>query len=155
MFMYKLIFKFFRCFTHRFCSTSIISADYHDYDGCVYNISVDGDETYIADGFVVHNCRSTIVPKVDPRYNLLSEVTGDRPSVGASGAKSVSAKSTYGGWLKKQPASFQDEVLGPTRAKLFRQGGLSIGKFVNFDGETYSLEQLRALNPLAFEKANL
>lgn len=101
------------------------------------------------------NCRSTIVPKVDPRYNLLSDVTGDRPSVGADGPKTVSAKSTYGGWLKKQPASFQDEVLGPARAKLFRQGGLSIGKFVNFDGDTYTLDQLRELNPLAFEKANL
>jgi SPP1 gp7 family putative phage head morphogenesis protein len=101
------------------------------------------------------SCRSTIVPKVDPRYDLLSDVTGDRPSIGADGVEQVNAQSTYGGWLRKQPAIFQNEVLGPARAKLFRQGGLSVSKFVNFDGKTYTLDELRALNPLAFEKANL
>lgn len=101
------------------------------------------------------SCRSTIVPKVKDKYNLLSEVKGTRPSVGSEGAKKVSAQSTYGGWLRKQPASFQNEVLGPARAKLFRQGGMNVDKFVNFDGKTYTLDELRALNPLAFEKANL
>lgn len=101
------------------------------------------------------SCRSTIIPKVKPEYDLLSDLEGKRPSVGASGAKQVGAKTTYGGWLRKQPASFQDEALGPARAKLFRQGGLSIGKFVNFDGREYTLDELRALHPLAFDKANL
>ena len=147
--------KLFAVLFHRFSSTTIKRVDYHDYDGYVYNLSVDGDETYIADGFVVHNCRSTIVPKVDPRYDLLSAVKGDRPSVGASGAKEVSAQVTYGGWLKRQPASFQDEVLGDARAKLFRNGGLAIGKFTNFDGRTYTLAELKRLYPVAFDKANL
>lgn len=101
------------------------------------------------------SCRSTIVPKVDPRYNLLSKVDATRPSIGAEGVEQVNAQTTYGGWLRKQPASFQDKVLGPARAKLFRQGGLSVSKFVNYDGDTYTLDQLRALNPLAFERANL
>lgn len=101
------------------------------------------------------SCRSTIVPKVKDKYNLLSEVKGTRPSVGDDGAKKVSAQSTYGGWLRKQPAKFQNEILGPNRAKLFRQGGMNVDKFVNFDGRTYTLDELRALNPLAFEKANL
>ncbi|MFW0776347.1 MAG: minor capsid protein [Rickettsiales bacterium] len=101
------------------------------------------------------SCRSTIIPKVDPRYDLLSEVKGERPSLGAEGPELVSGQSTYGGWLRKQPASFQNEVLGSDRAKLFRQGGLSIAKFTNFDGRTYTLDELRALHPLAFEKANL
>ena len=101
------------------------------------------------------SCRSTIVPKVDPRYDLLSAVKGDRPSVGASGAKEVSAQVTYGGWLKRQPPSFQNEVLGDARAKLFRNGGLAIGKFTNFDGRTYTLAELKRLYPVAFDKANL
>ena len=101
------------------------------------------------------SCRSTIVPKVKKKFDLLSDVQGDRPSVGPDGAKTVSGQSTYGGWLRKQPASFQNEALGPARAKLFRQGGLNIEKFVNFDGRTYTLDELRGLNPLAFERANL
>jgi SPP1 gp7 family putative phage head morphogenesis protein len=101
------------------------------------------------------NCRSTTIPRVSKEYDKLSEIKGDRPAIGADGRGTVSGQSTYGGWLRKQPAGFQDEVLGPTRAKLFRQGGLSVSKFVNFDGKTYTLDELRALNPLAFEKANL
>jgi hypothetical protein len=58
---------------------------------------------------------------------------------------------TYGGWLKKQPASVQDEVLGIERAKLFRSGKLSIGKFTDDTGKVYTLDQLKKLEPLAFE----
>ena len=28
----------------------------------LYNIAVEGDESYIADGIVVHNCRSVLIP---------------------------------------------------------------------------------------------
>ncbi len=101
------------------------------------------------------SCRSVIIPKVKKEFDLLSSIKGERPAIGADGAEQVSGQSTYGGWLRKQPASFQDEVLGPDRAKLFRQGGLSIAKFTNFDGRTYTLDELRALHPLAFERANL
>lgn len=100
-------------------------------------------------------CRSTLIPKVKSRYNLLRDVDGDRPSVGPDGPKQVSAKTTYSGWLRKQSAAFQDEVLGPTRGKLFRQGGLSLTHFVDERGEAYSLERLQSLRPLEFEKANL
>lgn len=101
------------------------------------------------------SCRSTIIPKVKPEYDLFSNVTGVRPSVGAGGARQVGAKTTYGGWLRGQPVSFQNEVLGVARAKLFRNGGLTVDKFVDDSGRTYTLAELRALNPLAFEKANL
>lgn len=100
-------------------------------------------------------CRSTIIPKVKRQFDLLAEVEGVRPSVGASGAQEVGAKTAYGGWLKSQPASFQNEVLGETRAKLFRLGELKIDQFIDNSGRTYTLAQLRALNPLAFERAGL
>jgi SPP1 gp7 family putative phage head morphogenesis protein len=96
-------------------------------------------------------CRSTIIPKVKPEYDLLSEVEGIRPS--SSGE--VGAKTTYGGWLRKQTKSFQEEVLGEARAKLFRDGGLKIDAFVDDSGRVYTLQQLRALNPLAFEQAGI
>lgn len=43
----------------------------------------------------------------------------------------VPAKTTYQQWLKRQPASFQDDVLGITKGRLFRQGGLSLDSFVD------------------------
>lgn len=100
-------------------------------------------------------CRSTIIPKVKKQYDLLSNVSGVRPSVGATGAQEQSGNTTYGGWLRKQPASFQDEALGKTRAKLFREGGLKIDQFTDPTGRTYTLDELRGLNPLAFERANI
>jgi SPP1 gp7 family putative phage head morphogenesis protein len=101
------------------------------------------------------NCRSTVVPKVKDKFNLLKDVGGDRPSIGYDGAKSVSGRMTYSGWLRKQPASFQDKVLGKSRGKLFRQGKLALTHFVDDSGETYTLDELRSLRPQEFEDANL
>jgi SPP1 gp7 family putative phage head morphogenesis protein len=100
------------------------------------------------------NCRSTVIPVVREEFRI-EGLKGERPAVGDDGPGVVSAKSTYGGWLKKQPSSFQDETLGPTRAKLFRDGGLTIDKFRDETGKTYTLEQLKQLEPLAFERASV
>ncbi len=106
------------------------------------------------------NCRSTLNMVVDPQYDLGAKVTGERPQVGAKGAGTTSAKTTFGGWLKKQPAGFQDEYFskfpdGDARAKLFRKGGLKIDKFTDNQGAVYSLDRLRELNPIAFAKAEI
>jgi SPP1 gp7 family putative phage head morphogenesis protein len=99
-------------------------------------------------------CRSTTIPVVRDEF-AIPGLKGDRPAKGADGAEQVSGASTYGGWLRKQPAEFQDEVLGETRGKLFRTGSLTIDKFRDETGRTYNLEQLRQLQPMAFQKANL
>ncbi|WPZ32233.1 minor capsid protein [Thalassobaculum sp. OXR-137] len=60
----------------------------------------------------------------------------------------------YGDWLRKQPASFQDEVLGPTKAKLFRDGGLPIEKFRDIRMTSdFTLDELRQREPEAWRKA--
>lgn len=95
-------------------------------------------------------CRSVIIPKVNPKYDLGADVSGRRPSVGSKGsAEVVSGRTTYGGWLKKQSAEFQNEVLGVSRAKLFRSGKLTVKDFVDDTGRTYTLDELAALNDLA------
>lgn len=96
------------------------------------------------------SCRSTIIPKVKRQFDLGADIDGDRPSVGSDGAKTVSGNLTYSGFLRDQSKEFQDEVLGPTRAKLFRSGKLTLDKFVDDAGRTLTLEQLEALNPLVF-----
>lgn len=62
---------------------------------------------------------------------------------------------SYGQWLRKQSAEFQDEALGADRAALFRRGKLSIDKFTDDIGRTYTLEELRSLEPLAFDEAGI
>ena len=67
----------------------------------------------------------------------------------------VDANLTYGPWLKSQPASVQDDVLGKTRAKLFRDGGLDIQAFHNDKGRLLTLDQLAERNHAAFERAGI
>ncbi len=67
----------------------------------------------------------------------------------------VPPQTNYGDWLRKQPAGFQDDVLGPTRGALFRRGKLPIDKFVNYTGKTLTLDQLRARYPAEWKRAGL
>jgi SPP1 gp7 family putative phage head morphogenesis protein len=97
-------------------------------------------------------CRSTTVAELDERFNFLKE-----GAQRASKDGPVDSGQTYYEWLKTQSVEFQDEVLGKTRARLFRDGGLSAERFAalnlhrNFTPMT--LEEMRRKEPLAFGKA--
>lgn len=56
----------------------------------------------------------------------------------------IPAQTTYGTWLKRQSKEFQNEVLGPTRAEMFRQDKLTLDKFVARDGDVLTLDELRS-----------
>lgn len=67
----------------------------------------------------------------------------------------VPAKTTYQEWLSAQSASFQDDVLGPTRGALFRRGGLTLDQFVDQTGREVPLADLARLHAEAFRAAGL
>lgn len=96
-------------------------------------------------------CRSTTVAELDERFNFLKE-----GAQRASKDGPINSNQTYYEWLKTQSSEFQDEVLGKTRAKLFREGGLSAERFAalnlhrNFTPMT--LEEMKKKEPLAFSK---
>jgi SPP1 gp7 family putative phage head morphogenesis protein len=103
------------------------------------------------------NCRTTFV-----LLTKLSEMFAKgatRASVGADGAGQVSASLDYYHWLQLQPASFQDVAIGPVRAKLFREGGLSLQRFAELQLDRsfapLSLAQMKILEPLAFKAAGI
>ena len=62
----------------------------------------------------------------------------------------VPASQTYAKFLRNQTVPFQDEVLGPTRARLFREGKITMDKFVDRSGRPYSLDDLMRREPEAF-----
>ena len=95
-------------------------------------------------------CRSTTIPKVKPEYDVGAKLHGKRPAIGADGVSHVSGRTTYGGWLKRQPTEFIDEALGTDRSRLFRSGKLSLDKFVDPTGREYTIKQLESLNPMSF-----
>lgn len=96
------------------------------------------------------NCRSVMVPVVKDEYNLFGD-----GSTRASKDGQLPAGTTYNSWLKKQSKEFQDAVLGESRGKLFRSGGLHMNKFVDSSGVQYTLDELQILEPVAFERAGL
>ncbi len=64
-------------------------------------------------------------------------------------------KVTYGSWLADQSEAVQDEALGPTRGKLYREGGLSIDKFVDDRHRPLNLAELRQTETKAFARAGI
>ena len=67
----------------------------------------------------------------------------------------AAADTKYGDWIKAQPASMQDGILGPTRGKLMREGKLPFDKFFTNRGELLTLEELRGIDTAAFKRAGL
>ena len=106
-----------------------------------------------------YNCRSVRVPKVKPEFSLFKGGS-TRPAIGDDGVEQISTRKTFGGWLRGQPASFQDEFFGKftdgaTKRKLFNQGRLDPQQFIDPNGVALSLDELRRLEPQAFERAGL
>ncbi len=65
------------------------------------------------------------------------------------------AKTTYQQFLTRQTAEFQNDVLGVTRGKLFRDGGLTLDKFVDHTGKLFTLDQLAVAHAAAFKAAGV
>lgn len=64
-------------------------------------------------------------------------------------------RQTYPEWLRKQPKDVQDDILGATRAKLFRSGEIELDRFVDRKGVTLTLPELRDRDASAFSRAGL
>jgi SPP1 gp7 family putative phage head morphogenesis protein len=103
------------------------------------------------------NCRTTFVPVTE--WSQLFSQGATRAAFGDNGAGQVDAGLSYYSWLRQQPATFQDQALGPTRGKLFREGGLSLERFselqLDRNFRPLTLEQMKVLEPLAFERAGM
>ena len=154
----------------------VVSVEREFFSGHVYNLSTD-TELYIADGFVVHNCRARdgkIYPvdsgprppahircrsSISPVTKSWQEMGIDLPEKDAGTRASMDGQvpgdMNYAEWLAKKPAAFQDEVLGATRGRLFRDGKMPLTSFVNNAGREYTLDDLRKRDAAAFKRAGL
>lgn len=100
------------------------------------------------------NCRSSTTPVLNDEWAFLTK-GAKRSSMDGP----VDAGTTYYDWLKRQPAGFQDEVLGPTRGALLRNGGLSAKRFAELqldrNFKPLTLREMERLEPAAFRRAGL
>lgn len=175
---------------NHFITSKIVSKRNITYMLPLYNIAVEEDETYIADGVIVHNCRSVRIATYNNKIlatketklavdrQLLSEYTrkNNLTNVSSRGALPVGHRGKFdqfsvkrvqqmiGGvpdeittndFFLRQSKTFQDEALGVTKAKLWRDGGLPLTKFVNRVGDELTLSELAISDRNAFIKAGL
>lgn len=80
-----------------------------------------------------------------------SNVPGER----ASAFGTVSKNITTDEFFKVRGAAFQDDVLGPTRGRLYRKGELQLNDFVDKSGREFTVDNLRSRHAQAFERAGL
>lgn len=115
-------------------------------DGKVWDIEynpIDHDFEY--PGETAHfGCRSTQIPVMKPYKDMPLE---KQKIIDSSGMRSsyqgyVPKDTKYSTFLRNEPAEFQNQVLGPQRAILFRQGKLSLDDMISKDFEKIKLAEL-------------
>ena len=100
------------------------------------------------------NCRSSSVSVLKSWKELGIDLKEFPEGTRASLDGQIPANVTYNEWLKGKDAKFQDGVLGPTRAKLFREG-MPVDRFVNKAGDRLTLDELRKRDAEYFRKAGI
>jgi hypothetical protein len=116
------------------------------------------------------NCRSRRYPLingqafVDGRFFYMKDgegytrmtLTGDQKVAWvAKYVGDIPRNFNYEEFLKRQPLSFQERVLGKTKAQLFRSGKLELSQFIDSSGRTLTLDQLYSLYGKSFLTTNL
>ncbi len=101
-------------------------------------------------------CRSARVMVLKP-FEELTGISGYEPPARLRAAMDgkEAGDTTYGSWLARQSAARQDEILGPTRGALMRNGGMPMDSFYTERGVYLGLDELRKRNAAAFKRAGV
>ncbi len=123
---------------HSFCHTHIISISRRDVQCEVYNLEVDDDHTYVANGIVVHNCLSCIAQhgSIHPITETLNDHHNGRCApvpktisyrdLGITGIPDPVAPFESGeDWFGKQPEATQRQAMGPAMFKAYKDNRFS------------------------------
>jgi hypothetical protein len=100
-------------------------------------------------------CRSVETYILKSSDELGIKVGEVKDSSRASMDGQVPSETTYQEWFSRQSFTRQSEIVGITRARLIRDGGMSPDEFYNDKGEWLTLEQLRERDAQAFKDAGL
>lgn len=106
-------------------------------------------------GKIHWNCRSSAQPVTKSWRELGFSFDELKSTTRASMDGQVPAELTYRTWLKKQPAYRQDEVLGPTRGRLLRDGRLDPGDLYSPSGRYLNLTELKQRYGAEFKRLGI
>lgn len=88
-------------------------------------------------------CRSILVPITKTFKSLGLDVKEPKPGERASTAGPVGARTSFAQFLERKGKEFQDEVLGPGRAELWRKGKITLTQLLDLRGNPLTLAQLQ------------
>lgn len=88
-------------------------------------------------------CRSTSAPQIRSWRELGFDINELPAGTRASMDGQIAADTSFEGWLNNRTKAQQDDYLGPGRANMWRDGGLSLRDLVDGNGRELTLEQLR------------
>lgn len=109
-------------------------------------MAADGKVYELGDGIQppLHwSCRSQSVPVMKSMKELGFDLNDFPPTTRAAMDGQVAEKVTYGDWLKRQSKEDQILALGKGKAELFRDGKVSVDRFVDRGGRGLSLTEIR------------
>jgi hypothetical protein len=91
------------------------------------------------------NCRSTLVPitKTWKELGAKGDVPEFKPSQRASMDGPVAGDTTMAEFIDRKPASYLDDLLGPGRAQLYRDGKITLQQLLDQSGRPLTLKELR------------
>lgn len=93
------------------------------------------------------NCRSTIVAITNLEEFGIDPAQLERDGVGKIKKTPADSDPSFDEWMKGKGEGFQNEYLGETRARLWRDGKYSLQDFLRNDGTMIPLDELRKTHP--------
>ena len=101
------------------------------------------------------SCRSTMVPVVKSWKQLGIRLRDAPPGTRESMNGQIAQTTNYDRFLRGQNVQFQNEFLGRKKATLFRRGELPLDRFVDRQGNTLTLAELKIREAEAWARAGL
>lgn len=89
------------------------------------------------------SCRSTVIPVLKTWREMGIDKDELPASTRASMDGQVASDLTFDAFLRGKPDSFADEMLGKGRAKLWRDGKITLSELLNSQGQAITLTELR------------
>ncbi len=123
--------------------TSLVCVTYSGAEWNLEGVPINGNTLPFNSGCPRHwGCRSLIVP-ITLSYRELG-IDVDKPKgTRASDLGQIPSDTTFDGFLKRHTAAYVDDLLGPGRAKLWRDGTITLSDLLGQTGRPLTLEQLK------------
>lgn len=123
---------------------NVISVRTVNYSGHVYNLETN-EGWYCANGIITHNCRSMWTPLLKTWDEMGLPFGEFNSSTRASLDGQIPVETKFDAFLGKKSESWQDKYLGKGRAKMYRDGKITLSDLVDGNGRELTLAQLREL----------